>query len=247
MRPRIAVTLSNPRRFPDPVAAAGKNERYLTALRRFSAEPVPVSDETPDGEREEIFAAMHGLLITGGPDIDPSFYGATRGPHTHVDPGRDAIDRTAFAAASRSWAPVLGICRGLQAINVFSGGALLQHVAGHASPPYPQRAEEATRHVLSVRPGSRLGAIVGDAAELEVNSFHHQAVAAPQLAAGLRPAGVVVHDGIELVEALESGDPDWWLIGVQCHPERTESSPPQLEGLWAAFVAAARDHADGRA
>ncbi|MGH2456619.1 MAG: gamma-glutamyl-gamma-aminobutyrate hydrolase family protein, partial [Candidatus Limnocylindria bacterium] len=70
----------------------------------------------------------------------------------------------------------------------------------------------------------------------------HQAVTAQRLAPGLRAAATAAHPAGPLIEALESADPDRWLIGIQCHPERTESSPPVLERLWAAFVAAARAH-----
>jgi len=74
-----------------------------------------------------------------------------------------------------------------------------------------------------------------------VNSYHHQAVTPDRLAPGLRAAAFADHGGVELVEALEGRDPDYWLVGIQCHPERTESSPLVLERLWAAFVAAAHD------
>jgi putative glutamine amidotransferase len=81
--------------------------------------------------------------------------------------------------------------------------------------------------------------ILGASPDLEVNSYHHQAITADRLAPGLRISAVADHeDAGQLVEAVESTDPHRWLIGVQCHPERTESSPPVFERLWAAFVAA---------
>jgi len=80
-----------------------------------------------------------------------------------------------------------------------------------------------------------------------VNSYHHQAVTAERLAPGLRASGTAPHPEVgELVEAVEATDPDRWLIGVQCHPERTESSPPVLERLWTAFVAACREQSENR-
>jgi putative glutamine amidotransferase len=75
-----------------------------------------------------------------------------------------------------------------------------------------------------------------------VNSYHHQAVTPERLAPGLRAAALADHDGTQLVEALEARDPARWLVGIQCHPERTESSPLVLERLWAAFMAAAAAH-----
>jgi len=99
------------------------------------------------------------------------------------------------------------------------------------------------RHPLGLVPGTRFAMIVGEADGMEVNSYHHQAVTPDRMAPGLRIAATAPHAGVgPLVEALESGDPDRWLIGVQCHPERTESSPAVLERLWSAFVAACSQH-----
>jgi putative glutamine amidotransferase len=89
--------------------------------------------------------------------------------------------------------------------------------------------------------------ILGASQDLEVNSYHHQAITADRLAPGLRISAVADHDDAgQLVEAVESTDPDRWLIGVQCHPERTESSPPVFDRLWAAFVAACAERARRR-
>ncbi len=95
---------------------------------------------------------------------------------------------------------------------------------------------------MAIHDGSRLAGIVGEPEALVVNSYHHQAVTPDRLAPALVANALADHDGTMLVEGLEARDPDRWLIGVQCHPERTESSPVVLERLWSAFVAAARDH-----
>lgn len=238
--PRIVVTLSNPEHAREPAVADYKNRRYLEALERHGAEPVALDDRVSPGERDRALAAADGLLITGGTDIDPGYYGETsKGSHAS-DPGRDALDATAFRAARERGIPILGICRGMQAVNVFCGGRVLQHVEHHESPAYPGHAREATRHRMQLVSGTRLRDLLHDADELEVNSFHHQAVDLERIAPALRPSGLVKLDGIELVEALESADPEPWLLGVQCHPERIESSPPELARLWEGFVAAAR-------
>jgi putative glutamine amidotransferase len=162
-----------------------------------------------------------------------------------TEPGRDALEDEAFRAALEAGVPVLGVCRGLQAINVFAGGSLVQHLDGHESDPYPSPA--VTRHRLGLDIGSRLAVILGASTDLEVNSYHHQAITADRLAPGLRISAVADHeDGGQLVEAVESTDPDRWLIGVQCHPERTESSPPVFERLWASFVAACAERSRQR-
>ncbi len=238
-RPHIVVTLANPERSRNRAVAEHKNARYLEALGRRGADAVPLDERTSPGERSRALATAHGLLITGGADIDPSLYGEAPRGSGPTDAGRDALDRAAFEAAAARDLPTLGICRGLQAINVFSGGRLVQHVEHHESPPYPAQASAATRHGLRLVAGTRLEALLGGPSTLEVNSFHHQAVEPGGLANGLRVSGLASHAGGELVEALESEDAQRWLFAVQCHPERSESSPDALDALWVAFVEAA--------
>lgn len=239
-RPRIVVTLSNPQRAGDPEVARLKNDHYCEAIERAGGWPIPVDDSTPDQELRGALAAMDGLVISGGADLDPALYGESPDGSRAPDHGRDAIDLAAFQAAAASATPVLGICRGMQAINAFSGGSLVQHVEGHESLPYPQGPP--TEHALHVVPGSRLSSITGGDESLVVNSYHHQAVTPQRLAPALRVAAMSAHEPMELVEALEARDPARWMVGIQCHPERTESSPAVLDRLWAAFLAAAAAH-----
>lgn len=238
------VTLTNPERTTDPSVARAKNARYLEAVERAGGAPVAVDDATPAGGLRTALSSMDGLLISGGPDLDPALYGeGVNGSHA-PDPGRDAVDNAAFRAAEAADAPVLGICRGLQAINVFSGGSLVQHVEGHESAPYPSAPGSA--HAMSVQPGTLLWSVTGGESQLLVNTYHHQAITPERLASGLRATASATSPIGELVEALESRDPGRWLVGVQCHPERVESSPAVLERLWTAFVAAAAAHAARR-
>lgn len=239
-RPRIVVTLSSPDRAANPDVARLKNARYLESVARAGGEPVPLDESVATGARDAALAAMDGLVISGGADIEPTRYGEGMAGSHPPDLGRDDLDAVAFAAATGRATPVLGVCRGLQAINVFSGGTLLQHVADHESEPYP--GPGVTQHPISIREGTRLAGIVGEPEALVVNSYHHQAVTPDRLAPSLVASAIADHDGTALVEGLEARDPDRWLIGVQCHPERTESSPVVLERLWNAFVAAAREH-----
>lgn len=238
--PRIVVTLAKPDSALDPAVAAMKNARYLEALERAGATPVPLDEDAPPARRAEAWAAMDGLLLSGGADIDPARYGeAAAGSHAS-EPGRDALEDEAFRAALLAEVPILGVCRGLQAINVFAGGSLVQHVDGHESVAYP--SPSVTRHRLDLTVGSRLAVILGETDDLEVNSYHHQAITADRLGAGLRISATAQHtEAGELIEGVESTDPDRWMVGVQCHPERTESSPPVFERLWAAFVAASAE------
>lgn len=238
--PRIVVTLSDPARAVDPAAGAAKNARYLAALAGAGAAPLPLTTATPPAERAAALATMDGLLISGGADLDPARYGEERDEQTRVDAERDELDDAAWQAADRARVPVLGICRGMQALNVFAGGSLVQHVTGHVD------EAEVVTHPIDIVAGSRLGRLAGSSA-LVVNSYHHQALRPDQVGSGLRVAATAPHDGgIELVEALESIDPDRWLVGIQCHPERTETSPPVLAALWTDFVAACARHAATR-
>jgi putative glutamine amidotransferase len=241
-RPRIVTTLANPERSADPAVAELKNARYLEALERAGATPVPLDERDSQARRAEAWAAMDGLLLSGGADIDPARYGEPSGGTRDVEPERDQLEDEAYRAALAAGVPVLGVCRGLQAINVFAGGSLVQHLDGHESAAYPSPA--VNRHPLELAGGSRLAMILGESGDLDVNSYHHQAITADRLAPGLRVSATAEHSGAgELVEAIESTDPDRWLVGVQCHPERTESSPPVFERLWAAFVAACAERA----
>ena len=241
-RPRIVATLANPERSADPAVAELKNARYVEALERAGATPVPLDERDSQARRAEAWAAMDGLLLSGGADIDPARYGEPSGGTRDVEPERDELEDEAYRAALAAGVPVLGVCRGLQAINVFAGGSLVQHLDGHESAAYP--SPEVNRHPLELAGGSRLAMILGKSGDLEVNSYHHQAITADRLAPGLRISATAEHSGAgELVEAIESTDPDRWLVGVQCHPERTESSPPVFERLWTAFVAACAERA----
>ncbi len=238
--PRIAVTLSRPGRAADPAAAEQKNRWYLEALERAGAVPLPLLDETPPATRDAGLAIMDALLITGGADLETSLYGQPSAGAHAPDSGRDALDAAAFAAAVGRGVPVLGICRGLQAINVFSGGRLVQHLDGHES-----AGSSVTRHPLEILPGTRLASLLPDATSLEVNSFHHQAVDPDGLAPGLRISALARHAEVgDLVEGFEAEDPRRWLVGIQCHPERVDSTPPVFEELWRAFVAAAAAHSE---
>jgi putative glutamine amidotransferase len=249
-QPRIVVTLGIPELAPDPAVAALKNARYLEALERAGASPLPLDERASSSRRAEAWATMDGLLLSGGADLDPSRYGEPSAGARAPEPGRDALEDEAFHAALAARVPILGVCRGLQAINIFAGGSLVQHLDGHESAPYPSAS--VTRHRIDLSAGSRLGMILGESGDLEVNSYHHQAITPERLGSGLRISATAHHPGAgDLVEAVESSDPERWLVGVQCHPERTESSPPVFERLWAAFVAACanaavdRSHAAG--
>ncbi|HEV8516607.1 MAG TPA: gamma-glutamyl-gamma-aminobutyrate hydrolase family protein [Candidatus Limnocylindrales bacterium] len=244
--PRVLVTVEVASRATDPDTARQKQERYFEALRGAGADPVPIDEASDPSEREEAFSGMDGLLLSGGLDLDPQLYGAERAPETRVDPGRDALELAAWQVARQRGIPVLGICRGFQAVNVFSGGRLVQHLEGHR---HGERPREPVIHPLRLRPGSRLARILRPSdpvsAVLRVNSFHHQGVRPEDVAPDLVVAGTSPGSLGDLVEAVESARADEFVVGVQCHPERTESTPPEFQRLWSVFVDACRGSALG--
>jgi putative glutamine amidotransferase len=229
MGPRIAVTLCGHATRRCEVA----REQYLAAIRRAGAEPIPLdpTDATPDD--------FDGLCLTGGGDIDPARYNADNVASTDIDDRRDVSELALLERALVRDIPVLGICRGLQLINVHLGGSLEQHHLGH-SPKYPPEGApvsddpagaDAVRHEVIAEPGSKLAAACGDETFV-VNSSHHQVVTSDRLASNLR---ATAHVG-ELIEALES--PTYrWVVAVQWHPERTAQVGAAATRIFEAFVA----------
>ncbi|MCU0484391.1 MAG: gamma-glutamyl-gamma-aminobutyrate hydrolase family protein [Chloroflexi bacterium] len=132
--PRIVVTVADAAADPDPALRASRNALYADGVLRHGGMPLLLSVATPPDERVALLAVMDGLLLSGGADLDPATYGRLAAGARAAAPGRDELERAAWGAAEARGVPVLGICRGLQAMNVFAGGVLLQHVDGHAGP-----------------------------------------------------------------------------------------------------------------
>ena len=239
-RPRIVVTLAVAARQVEPDIAARKNQLYLDGIARHGGEPIAL-DATADGPtREAALGSMDGLLMSGGADLDPERYGQPNRGSEEIEPDRDELEARAWAVAGERRVPVVGICRGFQAINVFSGGGLLQDVAGHRGPGWGHGP--AKTHAMRLVPGSRLARILSPAKVVgatEVNTYHHQGVRATDLAPGLVANAWAASPAGDLVEGFEAGD-GRFLFGIQCHPERQESTPAEFERLWAVFVDACR-------
>jgi len=164
---------------------------------------------------------LDGILFSGGADIDAQHYGAARGADDDPgEPERDAFELSLFRAATEKELPVLGICRGLQLVNVASGGTLHQHVPEHAGFTQPPAT---LLHSIEIEAGSVLNSIYGN--EHQVNSLHHQTV--DQVGSGLRVTAS--HDGS--VEGLEHESLP--IVAVQWHPEMlpTRSNDPIFRWL----------------
>jgi putative glutamine amidotransferase len=248
-RPLIAVTTSLA-----PVGAHGLpgvklNAQYIASVEGPGGATLLLTPAHDLASVEQIVGVAHGLMLTGGEDVDPARYGQSPHPTvTSVNPARDAVELAALAAAVRRGIPVLGICRGMQVLNVGLGGTLIQDIPSQRKGGllHEQSAPvDKEWHHATVEEGSGLAAIFGTRA-LFINSFHHQAV--DILGDGLR-ASAWAEDGV--VEGVE-GTGDTWICGVQWHPERGEAEAPQDQRdpnrrLFWAFVQAAREFASGAA
>lgn len=239
--PRIVITVANPARATDPDLASRKNDLYAQAVERHGGEAVVLDERTTDSERATAFGAMDGLILSGGADVDPARYGRPARGATDLQPGRDVLEADAWERAQVRGLPVLGICRGFQAINVFSGGALLQHVDGHEGASWGHGTPKS--HPVRIAPGTRLARILfptnARGGVLSVNSYHHQAIRPQDLAGGLIASALASSPAGDLVEALEAAD-GRFVFGIQSHPERTDSTPAAFERLFSVFVDAAR-------
>jgi len=245
--PRIVVTLMVVADQLEPDIAARKNALYVDSVVRHGAAAIPLDATSSASDRAAAFASMHGLLMTGGADIDPARYGEANDGSRDIEPGRDQLEAEAWAAAERRGVPVLGLCRGFQAMNVFAGGRLLQHVDGHAGPGWGHGP--AMTHPLRLVPGTRMTRILSPSnvggGVLTVNSYHHQAIRPADLAPGFVATAFSPSPAGDLVEGFEGRDGPF-RMGVQCHPERTESTPRPFERLFAFFVDACRGPLTGR-
>ncbi|GAA2633010.1 MULTISPECIES: gamma-glutamyl-gamma-aminobutyrate hydrolase family protein [Streptomyces] len=161
------------------------------------------------GSAAEVLSRVDGLVVAGGPDLDPVHYGAARDSRTGAPATvRDHWELALIAAALDADMPLLGICRGMQALNVALGGTLIQHIDGHFETP-----GATSWHPVRPVPGTRYADLVPQ--EAQVPTYHHQAV--DRLGRGLVVSAHAV-DGT--VEAIELPDPERWVLGVQWHPER---------------------------
>lgn len=208
---------------------------YLQAIVSAGGLPVIITP-VPQAELEALLARLDGLVLSGGPDLDPRTYG--QAAHEQLGPTESHIDEFELSlctAAVHANTPVLGICRGLQALNVAAGGTLHQHVPevlpSEILHRHGQPGHIAT-HAVTIMPGSRLAALIGEQ-PLQVNSFHHQAI--DRVAHDLR---VVAHAADGLIEAIEGSGPGW-LFGVQWHAEALTEQPRHL-ALFEGLVSAAR-------
>lgn len=195
---------------------------YSAVVSSAGGIPVLLSREA---DPAAVVECVDGLILSGGPDVDPRRYGAVPGSRSTVlDPGRDAFEASLVHAAVRTGTPLLGICRGHQLLNVALGGSLIAdllegHGESHSFLGYPPAFRS---HQVRTEPDTVLAHLFGE--QVAVNSFHHQAV--DRLAPGARVTATAA-DGV--IEGIELPGTD--VIGVQWHPEMLDRPDPIFRWL----------------
>src|ERR1700723_657198 len=217
-------------------------DKYLEAIRLAGGEALEIPLNLPKNELAQLIESLDAYVLSGGPaDVDPQLYHAARNEKSA--PADAAREQTDFAILGHAFAehkPVLGICYGVQSMNVFLGGSLIQDIPSELHTPiqhpWSNRDKGAPEpfHAARIESGSRLRELAG-ADEIGINSSHHQSVLDP--GRSLRIAARAP-DGV--VEAVEwTGDSNW-VTGVQWHPERMAETDVLSQRLFGALIEVAR-------
>jgi putative glutamine amidotransferase len=225
--------------------------QYERAVEQAGGEPVriPVDQTSAEVTKLEVLKIMEtcdGVLLPGSKaDVDPSKFGAQRSPYTAAaDPRRDAVDELLLQDAYNLRKPVLGICYGLQSLNVYRAGSLIQHIPDFLPEDLRTKVNhEAGRtvpvaHAVEIESDSKFGEILGrrDNRMIPVNSSHHQS--ADVIGSGLHIAARCPDDGI--IEALEGTASNHFVLAVQWHPERSLNDDEASRAIFRALINAAR-------
>jgi putative glutamine amidotransferase len=212
-------------------------EPYVGVLRSAGARTALLPPSQPVGA-EELLEPFDGLLLAGGGDIEPARYGAADHPTQYgTDPDRDELELELARAAVRLGTPTLGICRGVQLLNVAFGGTLVQHLPDTEGLLEHRNEVKQVMHGLEIEQGSRLAEALGQV-QAQGLSHHHQGL--DRIGEGFRPVAWAP-DG--LVEGIERGQ--GWTVGVLWHPESTANADPAQHRLLRAFVDAASRRGQG--
>ena len=234
----VGITCSTLPKREDAGPRQSLNRAYVWAVERAGGVPVILPVTTELEVISCYLGLIDGLLLSGGVDVAPDRYGCAPHPQLGVvDTDRDATEIPLIQAALAQDVPIFGICRGIQTLNVVMGGTLYQDLPSEIRSDIVHAQEtrsmprEAFSHSIRIEPDSRLRDIVG-ADEMNVNSFHHQAVR--DVADGLR---VTAHAPDGVIEAAESVR-HRYVVAVQFHPEDTSVHDAKSQNLFDAFVAA---------
>ncbi len=237
-----------PSRVAIPVPHSGDAEyaerafpQYAHAVEMAGGEAVRIPLDQASADVAKLIRSCDAVLLPGSKaDVDPAKYKVATDPKTApADPGRDAVDELLLQDAYNLRKPLLGICYGLQILNVYRHGTLLQHIESAVNHDVGRSVPIA--HAVKVDTGTRLSRIVLPGADdgvtsIAVNSSHHQS--AESIGEGLRIVARCPEDGI--IEAIEGTSPDHFVLAVQWHPERSVEDDEGSRAIFRALVEAAR-------
>ncbi len=239
MRPVIGIT-TQVNQTPEGLPQVRLLMPYIQALLKAGAAPLLLPSALPDETWDALYASVDGILFSGGGDITPARYDGQMHPRVNfLEPDRDEIEHQFLQACLEDGKPFLGICRGIQIINVVLGGSLYEDLSDLKPNAlkhdyYPNYPRDKRAHAVRVEADSWLAQVTG-AETLQVNSLHHQGIR--ELADALRPLAWAPDDLVEAVEVL--GHP--FGRGVQWHPEWLAPHDDAMQALFDAFVEAVLD------
>lgn len=239
-KPRIGIPYRT--RKEELTGDFGKIEAYIRAARQAGSEPVVISLGLAPEHLKKIAQTLDGVLLSGSPaDVDPARYGVPKRPESaEADPYREQTDFALLDHALAAHKPVLAICYGIQSLNVFLSGSLVQDIRSELQGAISHDAIGAeaggveTFHAARIEPNSRLASLA-HGSEARVNSSHHQSVLDPG-----RDLRVVASAPDGVVEAVEWAGDENWVMGVQWHPERMADVDPLAQALFRGLTEASR-------
>ena len=216
---------------------------YVEGVVGAGGVPVVLPPVGNERAAETVIQSLDGLLLSGGSDLDPGYYGEEPVPELGPTiPERDAFEMALVGLALRRGMPIFGICRGMQVLNVALGGTLYQDLPSQWEGDVLKHRQTIPKwqpsHEVEVRDGSFVAEVMGREV-VKVNSYHHQGI--KDLAGGLVVTGRSTDGVIEAVEAEDFSER--WVLGVQWHAEAMRGAGPQQESLFEAHVSAAERHA----
>lgn len=210
------------------------DENYVKGIELAGGIPMLIPYIDLESTIENILAMVHGIMLTGGGDIHPSYYGEEPLNIRKLVPERDSFEVKIINSAYERGIPILGICRGSQVINVALGGTLIQHIM--SAQHYQDADGSALFHMVEINKGTLLYEIL-KREKMLVNSFHHQAIKEP---APVLKVSAKARDGI--VEAVESTEPNKFVLGVQFHIELLFEKYPEFLRIFEEFVNSAKSY-----
>ncbi len=221
----------------------GHRQTYIDAVVNAGGAPFLFPLIEDEAVLRALYDRLDGVLLAGGNDVDPQHYGEEPLPQLgKVDELRDRVEMQLARWATAEGKPVLGICRGMQVLNVALGGSLYQDIGTQLTQAIVHDSSFTCEnwahmaHDLHIEPNSKLGRLFGPGA-FPTNSLHHQSL--KLIAPGLQAVGWAPDGVVELIE----GDDERFIVGVQCHPEALQAeADPRWRALFEAFVESCRVH-----